>query len=228
MNFENICLFIWTLLVIIVSFLSEMYGLGILLFMIGVAIWDFFRRRCVMKGIITGKIDEKIDLPDKTLYTLNYFKTKNGNSLNPKDFSFVGYLKGRSLTKFGLFDGMKVFCDKIDENNLKRDLKRGDLIVLEIEKGINKGKLKGRMCLGFWGDPKKSDPDLIEHEGYEGTVEEYFKNVSPKKYSYPEPYGGPIEGYLKTLSCDQDGLKIKVSRPHNPKKAFAYIKHAVR
>ena len=94
--------------------------------------------------------------------------------------------------------------------------------------GPNKGKPKGRICLGEWGDPEKPDDDLIKIEQHTGTVLEFFKDVAPKKYCLKSSYKGQIKGYLKTLSCDkclEEGNVLRISRPHDPNMIIGKIEY---
>jgi hypothetical protein len=113
---------------------------------------------------------------------------------------------------------------------LPESIERNDALILLTSNGPNKGKPKARICLGKWGDPDKSDTDLIKVENHYGTVRDYFLKVAPMKYGYDKPYDGPIEGWLKTLSCDQC-LELKnakkISRPHEPSQIIGRVEYIV-
>lgn len=190
--------------------------------LIGIAIYDCVRRRCPISGIIAGDVNlPEENLPIKHLFSFNNFKI-NGKRVDPKKCKFVGYLKGKSLTPFGLLDGKKVFCEEAKPENIKR----GDVLILETFEGPNRGKPKGRKCLGLWGNGNQPDDDLKKIEGHCGSVTEYFTEVSPKKYGH-KSYSGPIDGFLKTLSCDRDGETLKISRPHDPTAVIGRVEYVL-
>ena len=133
----------------------------------------------------------------------------------------IGKLRGDSLSPFGLVDKAIVFCRSLDG----KDAKRNDVVILETTNEQNKGRLKGRVVLGFWDDPDKPDPDLQKFEKFYGTVKEFFEIESKRKYNYSddEIYKGSYRGLLKTLSFDRNQSGLKVSRPHLLDKVVARI-----
>lgn len=146
-----------------------------LLLLFGFVVFDYFRTRCRAKGIIAGDTSHEVELKDKYFYALNGFTI--GEKLgNIKDFHLIGYLKGSSLTPFGLPEGAKIFCERV----LPEDIKGLDILVLEFPDGPNKGKPKGRICLGHWGQPDQPDKDLEQIEEHYGSVKEFFTTVAPK------------------------------------------------
>lgn len=200
-----------------------------ILLLISIIIIFYVKRYCyiTVKPVIAGDVNRPIDnlcFKNKRLFMLNHFLYNNkivkfDNSMD------IYYLVGNSLNIFGLHDGQKVIVKRI--NNPYTEIKRGDFVVLVTEVEPNRGKLKGRVCLGFWGDANKGDDDLKKYENYYGTVMDYFKKESPKKYGYTNPYNGPITGYLKTLSCDQEEKRKKISRPHNPKLIVGKVEYVI-
>lgn len=190
--------------------------LGLLIYII----YSIFSTGRLMRGIIAGDITkEKIGLWPKFCYSMSGYSIDGNKKIG--DFVFCAYLKGNSLEKFDLPNNTKVLCNNVSI----RDIRRGDILILETVVAPNIGKPKGRKCLGFWGDPAEPDSDLMEIEGFSGSVEEYFLKIAPGRYNYPKPYTGPIAGQLKTLSCDQEGQEIKVSRPHDPEKVIARVEY---
>ena len=154
-----------------------------------------------------------------------FFQTRHfrveGKRIDTKEYTIIGKLTGDSLSPFGLPDGTTVFCKDVDLGQIKRN----DVLIVETTTPPNKGRLKGRVTLGFWGDENESDEDLIRFEGYTGTVKDYFEKVSPEKYDYSDDkiYKGPYEGLLKTLSFDRENTGLKVSRPHALEKIVARV-----
>jgi len=164
------------------------------------------------------KLRNKIVFSPHSVYYV--FKNKK---IRIKDFDFIGLICGDSLSPFGLDNGTIVYCMKVGSN----DIKRNDALIIVTSRGPNKNNPKGRICLGKWGNPNKPDKDLMEIENHFGTVVEYFKEVAPEKYGYDAPYSGPIEGWFKTLSCDQcleNQNVLKISRPHDPKQVLGKVK----
>ena len=179
--------------------------------------------RPVIAGNVNDPIDESTFKEKKCLMLNNFIKDNKIIRLN--DSVDIYYLVGNSLSLFGLNNGQKVIVKPINEP--KKDLRRGDIIILKTQAPPNRNRLKGRVCLGFWGNEKERDEDLLKYEKYGDSVLSYFKEESPKRYHYKEPYDGPITGYLKTLSCDQ-GIKKKISRPHDPKLIVGRVEYIIQ
>ncbi len=166
--------------------------------------------------IIAGNIHmEPSRLKPKRIISIGGWRDDNDKTVNPRNFDYVGHLIGKSLNLFGLVEGITVFCNIINADEIKRD----DILILEVVEGKNKGELKGRKCRGIWGNPDEPDVDLIEDFEYTGTVRGFFlgKDNAPQKYK-TDPYTDKIEGNLKTLSCGEFGNEVSVSRPHAPDK----------
>jgi hypothetical protein len=174
----------------------------------------------IIAGDVT--IDQK-GLKECLFFPIRHYRI-GGKRINPNDYHLIGKLRGESLEPFGLPDKATVFCDFINGKVAKRN----DVVVIETTSERNKGRLKGRVVLGFWGDPNKPDQDLIKFENFSGTVKDFFEIESKRKYNYNdnEIYFGPYEGMLKTLSFDRNQSGLKVSRPHSPEKVLARIASA--
>lgn len=196
------------------------------LILTGVVVFDCFRRRHPMKGIIADDVNLREEhLPDKFLYSLTNYRTYN-KRVNPKGFCLVGYLHGNSMARFGLPDSTKVFCEKATLD----DIKKGDILIIKILEAFSKlngSKPEAKKYIGLWGKADQPDDDLKAIEGYEGSVDEYFTKVAPQRYGYPAPYSGEIEGFVKTFSYDQVNEKERISRPHDPKTIIARVKYAL-
>lgn len=184
--------------------------------------FNYLTIRPVIAGDVNEPIEESI-LKEKKFLSLNNF-IKNNKIMSIDKSADIYYLVGNSLSLFGLNDNQKVIVRPI--NNPEKEIKKGDILILKTQAGPNQGKLKGRVCLGFWNNQNEEDNDLVKYESYDNSVLKYFKEESPKKYGYTEPYDGPITGYLKTLSCDQ-GIRKKISRPHDPKLIVGKVEYVI-
>lgn len=191
--------------------------LGIICFTYAI---DYLIRRQKIQPIIAGDVNSFRNYPDKYLYRLNNFKIGN-KTVKSSDFDLVGYLKGNSLDQFGLYDGNVIFCEYIAENPRKNDI-----LILKITTGSNKGKLKARKYLGYWGKENEPDEDVKKYANFHGTIAEYFKKEIAKRDEV-KPYTEQIEGYLKTVTSGQNVEDIKISRPHNPRSIEAVVKYVM-